>query len=48
MLDKTEEDKDMSWECCKIADYFKEKSDVKSSNHNVWWNGMISIRLNHG
>jgi hypothetical protein len=48
MLDKTEEDKDMSWECCKIVNYFKEKSDVKSSNHNVWWNGMISIRLNHG
>jgi hypothetical protein len=33
MLDHTEEDKDMSWECCKVVDYCKEKGDVNSSNH---------------
>jgi hypothetical protein len=33
MLDQTEEDKDMSWECCKVVDYCKEKGDVNSSNH---------------
>jgi hypothetical protein len=40
MLDKTEEDKDMSWECCKIFDYFKEKGDDHCSNHKclVEWN----------
>jgi hypothetical protein len=37
MLDKTEEDKDMSWECCKVkvVDYCKEKGDVNSSNHKI-------------
>jgi hypothetical protein len=34
MLDETEEDKDMSWECHKVFDYCKEKGDVNSSNHN--------------
>jgi hypothetical protein len=24
MLDNTEEDDDMSWECCKVVDYCKE------------------------
>jgi hypothetical protein len=40
MLDKTEEDKDMSWERHKIVDYCKEKEDVNSSNHKclVEWN----------
>jgi hypothetical protein len=40
MLDNTEEDKDMSWECCKVVDYCKEKGDVHSSNHKclVEWN----------
>jgi hypothetical protein len=40
MLDKTEEDKDMSWECHKVVDYCKEKGDVNSSNHKclVEWN----------
>jgi hypothetical protein len=33
MLDKTEEDKDMSWEYCKVVDYCKEKGDVNGSNH---------------
>jgi hypothetical protein len=47
MLDKVE-DKDMSWECYKVVDYCKEKGDVTSSNHNLWWNRMISIRRNHG
>jgi hypothetical protein len=40
MLDKTEEDNDMSWECCKLVEYCKEKGDVNSSNHKclVEWN----------
>jgi hypothetical protein len=33
MLDKTEEDKDMSWECCKLVEYHKQKGDDKSTNH---------------
>jgi hypothetical protein len=46
MSDKTEEDKDMSWECYKVVDGCKEKGDNHSSNHKclVEWNGMISIR----
>jgi hypothetical protein len=40
LLDQTEEDNDMSWECHKIVDYFKETGDVNSSNHKclVEWN----------
>jgi hypothetical protein len=40
MLDNTEEDKDMSWECYKVVDYCKEKGDDNSSNHKclVEWN----------
>jgi hypothetical protein len=40
MLDNTEEDKDISWECCKVVDYCKEKGDVNSSNHKclMEWN----------
>jgi hypothetical protein len=40
MLDKTEEDNDMSWECHKVVDYYKEKGDINSSNHKclVEWN----------
>jgi hypothetical protein len=40
MLDNTEEDNDMSWECCKVVDYSKEKGDNHSSNHKclVEWN----------
>jgi hypothetical protein len=40
MLDKTEEDNDMSWKYCKVVDYCKEKGDVNSSNHKclVEWN----------
>jgi hypothetical protein len=40
MLDQTEEDNDMSWECCKVVDYCKEKGDVNISNHKclVEWN----------
>jgi hypothetical protein len=40
MLDKTEEDNDMSWECCNVVDYCKEKGNVNSSNHKclVEWN----------
>jgi hypothetical protein len=36
MLDKTEEDNDMSWECCKVVDYCKEKGDVRKSNHKCF------------
>jgi hypothetical protein len=40
MSDKTEEDKDISWECHKVVDYCKEKRDVNSSIHKslVEWN----------
>jgi hypothetical protein len=40
MLDNTEEDKDISWECCKVVDYCKEKVDYHRSNHKclVEWN----------
>jgi hypothetical protein len=40
MLDKAEDDKDMSWESCKVVDYCIEKGDVNSSNHKclVEWN----------
>jgi hypothetical protein len=40
ILDQTEEDNDMSWECHKVVDYCKEKEDFNSSNHNclVEWN----------
>jgi hypothetical protein len=40
MLDNTGEDNDMSWECHKVVDYFKEKGDDHSSNHKclVEWN----------
>jgi hypothetical protein len=40
ILDQTEEDNDMSWECHKVVDYCKEKGDVNSSNHKclVEWN----------
>jgi hypothetical protein len=47
MLDKAEEDNDKSWECHKVVDYCKEKGDDHSQITSVWWNGMISIRLNN-
>jgi uncharacterized paraquat-inducible protein A len=39
-LYRTEEDNDMSWECCKLVDHCKEKGDVNSPNHKflVEWN----------
>jgi hypothetical protein len=39
-LDKTEGDNDMSWECCKVVDYYKEKGDVNNSNQKCLaeWN----------
>jgi hypothetical protein len=39
MLDNTEEDKYMSWECHEVVEYHK-KGDVNSSNHKclVEWN----------
>jgi hypothetical protein len=50
ILNQTEEDNDLSWECHKVVDYCKEKRDVNSSNHEclMEWNGMMSIRLSHG
>jgi hypothetical protein len=33
LIDNTEEDKDMSWECYKVVDYCKEKGGVNSSCH---------------
>jgi hypothetical protein len=46
MLDNTEKDNDMSWECQKVVDYCKEKGDVKSSNHKclVEWNDLNKIK----
>jgi hypothetical protein len=40
ILDKAEEDNDMSCESYKVVDYCKEKGDVNSSNHKclVEWN----------
>jgi hypothetical protein len=40
MLDKTEEDKHMSWEYYEVVDYCKEKRDDHNSNHMflVEWN----------
>jgi hypothetical protein len=48
MLDNTEEDKDMSWECYKVVDYCKEKRDDHCSNHKCLVEWMISVSLNHG
>jgi hypothetical protein len=48
MLDFTEKDNDMSWECHKVVDYYKEKEMSTAQIISVWWNGMISIRTNHG
>jgi hypothetical protein len=47
-LDKTEEGKNMSWECHNVVDYCKEKEISTAQITSVWWNGMISIRLNQG
>jgi hypothetical protein len=40
MLDKTQDDKNKSWERCKVVDYCKEKGYDHSSNHKclVKWN----------
>jgi hypothetical protein len=32
MLNYTEVDNDISWQSCKVVDYFKEKGDHNSSN----------------
>jgi hypothetical protein len=47
MLDKTEEDNDMSCEYCKVVDYCKEKCDVNSSNHKclVEWSDINETKL---
>jgi hypothetical protein len=52
MLDNTEEDNDMSWECQKVFDYCKQKGDVNSSDHNclVEWNDINKTKswVNYG
>jgi hypothetical protein len=47
MLDNTEEDNDMSWECCKIFDYCKENGDDQNLNHKclVEWNHIDKTKL---
>jgi hypothetical protein len=42
MLDQTEEDNDMSWECYTVGNYQKEKGDDHNSNHKclVEWNNI--------
>jgi hypothetical protein len=46
VLDNTEADHYMSWECYKVVDYCKEKGDVNSSNHKclVEWNDINKIK----
>jgi hypothetical protein len=36
----------MSWECCKVVDYCKEKRDVNSSNHKcpIAWNDINTTK----
>jgi hypothetical protein len=41
MLDNTEEDNDMSWEYCKVIDYFREKGDVNNSNQKCLMEGAM-------
>jgi hypothetical protein len=41
MLDNTEEDKNMSWECYKVGYYCKLKEMLKAQIISVWWEGMI-------
>jgi protein-tyrosine phosphatase len=36
ILKKTEEDNDMSWECCKVVDYCKEKEMITAQITSVW------------
>jgi hypothetical protein len=36
MLDKTEKDKDISWGCCKVVDYFKENEIITAQITSVW------------
>jgi hypothetical protein len=42
LLGKAEEYKDMPWGCHEVVDFYKEKGDISSSNHNclvvVKWN----------
>jgi hypothetical protein len=46
MLDNTQDDKYISWECHKVVDYCKEKGDVNSSNHKclVEWNDVNNTK----
>jgi hypothetical protein len=50
MSNKTDKDKYISWEYFKVVDYCKEKGEDHRSNPKCLaeWNGIISIRLNHG
>jgi hypothetical protein len=47
MLDNNEENNDMSWELHKVLDYCKQKEMSTAQIISVWWNGIISISLNH-
>jgi hypothetical protein len=47
-LDQTEENKYMSWEFHKEIDHCKKKVMSTAQITSVWWNGTISIRINHG
>jgi hypothetical protein len=48
VLSNTEEDKDTSWEYCKVLSIAKKKEMITAQIITVWWVGMISIRINHG
>jgi hypothetical protein len=48
MLDKTEEDNDMSWEFHKVVNFSNEKGDGQSLNYKYLVECNVSIRLNHG
>jgi hypothetical protein len=51
IINKTEEDKDVSYECYKVVDHCKEKGDVNSSKHKclVEWNDINKTKsvVNH-
>jgi hypothetical protein len=42
ILDNIEKDNDISWGCCKVVGYCKEKGDFNSSNHKclVEWSDL--------
>jgi hypothetical protein len=46
VLNKTEEDKELPWECFKVFDYCKEKGDYNNSNRMclVKWNDINKFK----